>query len=72
MKFKQLSGIISSQMALEREIQLTEHLNSDLGMCSYDMMVLIVEIENVCGHEINTKLIKRDMTVEELLNIVNL
>lgn len=72
MKFEQLSSIISSQMALEREIKKTERLGSDVGMCSFDMMVLILEIENASGNEINTKLIKKDMTVEELLNIVNL
>lgn len=72
MKFEQLSSIISSQMALERKIQRTESLSNDIGMCSFDMMVMIVEIENACGHEINTALIKKDMTVDELLSIINM
>lgn len=72
MKFEQLSSIISSQMALERKIKRTESLSNDIGMCSFDMMVLIVEIENACGHEINTALIKKDMTVDELLSIINM
>ena len=72
MKFDQLSSIISSQMKLKRELQVTERLSSDIGMCSFDMMVLIVEIENACGHEINAQLIKKDMTVKELLNVINL
>ena len=72
MKFDQLSSIISSQMKLKRELQVTERLSSDIGMCSFDMMVLIVEIENACGHEINAQLIKKDMTVKELLKVINL
>lgn len=72
MKFEELSSIISSHMALEKKIQMSEHLSSDIGMCSFDMMMLIVEIENACGYEINAELIKKDMTVEELLNIVNM
>lgn len=72
MKFKQLSSIISSQMALERKIQGTETLSNDIGMCSFDMMMLIVEIENECGYEINTDLIQKDTTVDELLSIINM
>lgn len=71
MELQQLCDIISSQMKLDKKIERTDCLSSDIGMCSFDMMVLIVELENACGHEINTMMIKNDMTVEEFLAVVN-
>lgn len=72
MDLNELKIIISKQLSLENGVKASDHLATDLGLCSFDMMVLIVEIENVCGHEINTTLIKRDMTIAELLNVINI
>lgn len=71
MKLQQLCDLISSQMKLEKNIEKTDCLSSDLGMCSFDMMVLIVDLESACGHEINTMMLKKDMTVGELLAVIN-
>lgn len=72
MDLNELKIIISKQLSLENGVKASDHLATDLGLCSFDMMVLIVEIENVCGHEINTTLIKKDMTIAELLNVINI
>lgn len=72
MNIDELKLIISKQLSLENEAESSDHLATDLGLCSFDMMVMIVEIENICGHEINTALIKKDMTVNELLSLVNM
>ena len=72
MDLNELKIIISKQLSLENGVKASDHLATDLSLCSFDMMVLIVEIENVCGHEINTTLIKKDMTIAELLNVINI
>lgn len=72
MDINELKTIISKQLSIENGIKASDHLATDLGLCSFDMMVMIVEIENACGHEINTALIKKDMTVVELLNVINI
>lgn len=72
MDLNELKMIISKQLSLENGINQSDRLATDLGLCSFDMMVIIVEIENVCGHEINTALIKKDMTVAELLGVINI
>lgn len=71
MKLEQLCSIISSQINIEEKINSTDRL-SDLGICSFDMMVIIVEIKTLCGHDVDTTLIKKDMTVLELLNLINM
>ncbi len=68
MNLEQLCKIINVET---KEDVSQKHLASDLGLCSYDMMVLLVEIEDTCGHEIDTGLIKKDMTVTELLDVIN-
>ncbi|MCD7949413.1 MAG: phosphopantetheine-binding protein [Erysipelotrichaceae bacterium] len=68
MDLEQLCKIINVEA---KEDILQKHLASDLGLCSYDMMVLIVEIEDSCGYEIDTSLIKKDMTIAEVLDIIN-
>ena len=72
MNLNELKTVISKQLSSEDNVSATKHLATDLGLCSFDMMVMIVEIESTCGHEINTALIKKDMTVEELLNVINI
>lgn len=71
MKLEQLCNVISYQIKTDKKIESTDRLSSDIGICSFDMMVIIVEIEKICGHEIDTTLIKNDMTISELLNLIN-
>jgi acyl carrier protein len=72
MELNELKAIISDQLSVKNEIKASDHLATDLGLCSFDMMAIIVKAENTCGHEINTALLKKNMTVGELLNVIDI
>lgn len=71
MKFMQFCDIIESILHKKKDISLEQCLYSDLELCSLDMMVLIVEIEKASGKRIDVSSMKKDMTVNDLLCLIN-
>ncbi len=78
MNITQLRDIILQNVTLPDSIMsLSEkdfsslQLSDDLGICSYDMMVILVRIEKECDHEIDAMKICINMTVMDLLNLIN-
>lgn len=70
MNYKQLCAIITDILPKQKEISSESRLSSDLGLCSFDMMLLIFRVEEASGIQIDASSLKKDITVEELLNIV--
>ena len=70
MKLEQLCSIISSQINIEEKINSTDRL-SDLGICSFDMMVILVQIERMYGLEVDTSQIQNDISVMDFCNVIN-
>ena len=71
MKYEQLCTLIHESLLDDREISPNQLLSSDLGLCSFDMMVIIGRVEEITGHQINLSDIKKDMTVQEFFSIIN-
>lgn len=53
-----------------KEILPTHRLACDLGLCSFDMMMLLFQIESDCGCQVDVSTIKQDITVEELFELI--
>lgn len=71
MEFKQLCTIISGVLQEERMILPTDRLAEDLCLCSFDMMVIIAQIEEEYGCQLDVASVKKDMTVQELFSVVS-
>lgn len=48
------------------EITEDSKLRDDLGLCSYDMMLLIALLEEKTGKKVNMTVLKNDVTVKGL------
>lgn len=70
MEFKQLCDMINNILPKSKSIFPESRLSSDLGLCSFDMMLLIFQIEEICGHKISVSAIKKDMNVKELYKLI--
>ncbi len=70
MEFNELCMIINNILPESKDIIPESCLSSDLGLCSFDIMALIYQIEKICGHEISVSAIKKDMTVKELCKLI--
>lgn len=55
-----------SDMVENCEITEDSKLRDDLGLCSYDMMLLIALLEEKTGKKINLTVLKNDLTVKGL------
>lgn len=71
MEFTQFCDIIKNILHKKKDISLEQCLYSDLELCSLDMMILIIEIEKASGKQIDVSSIKKDMTVNDLLCLIN-
>lgn len=70
MNYMQLCKIIMDTIPVTKEIFPDSRLSSDLGLCSFDMMLLLFQIEKIIGTQVDLSLLKNDMTVSEMLNIL--
>ena len=71
MNYDQLCEIIKDVIPQSKEVFPDSKIVSDLGICSFDMMLLLFRIEDMMDVQIDTSLLKKDMTVNEILNVIN-
>lgn len=71
MGFEQLCTIILGVLQEERIILPNDRLTEDLCLCSFDMMVIIAQIEEEYGCQLDVTSVKKDMTVQELFSVVS-
>ena len=65
MKYEQFCTLINDVFPEKKEILPENCLASDLGLCSFDLMMLICLIEKNNGNNVNLSLLRNDMTVRE-------
>ncbi|WP_448784005.1 hypothetical protein [Blautia sp.] len=70
MKYEQFCTLINDVLAEKKEILPEDCLASDLGMCSFDLMMLICLIEKNNRSNVNLSLLRNDMTVREFFEQV--
>lgn len=73
MDINQLCDLIRQVVSIESDdAELSKkHLLSDLGICSFDMMVILVQIERMYGLEVDTSQIQNDISVMDFCNVIN-
>lgn len=72
MNCQSLCELISSVISTNQPIKIDSRLASDLGLCSFDMMLLLFKIEEEAGITIDASRLKNDMTVGDLLEVIAL
>lgn len=72
MNFQNLCELISGVVSVDQTVNKDSRLASDLGLCSFDMMLLLFKIEEATGKTIDASNLESDMTVEELLEVIAL
>lgn len=70
MKCEQFCGLIHDIFPELEEVLPEQRIASDLGLCSFDIMMIIVQIEELYGCQVDVSLIKKDMTVREFFSVV--
>ncbi|MGN1345012.1 MAG: acyl carrier protein [Traorella sp.] len=70
MDYQSLCELIIDIISTPKTINHDSRLASDLGLCSLDMMLLFLRIEETTGLEIDMSKLKMDMTVDEILEII--
>lgn len=71
MSFERLCELLAEIAPVPETICLESRLSSDLGLCSFDMMLLLLRIEESIAAEIDTSALKSDMTLHEILTLIN-
>lgn len=71
MNYQSLCELITTIIPTLQTIKPNSKLVSDLGLCSFDMMLLLYKLEEAVGIQIDASKLKRDMTVEELLQLID-
>lgn len=69
MEYEKFCSLIHDLLPEEQEILPDKHLSSDLGICSFDMMMLIFQIEELSEHKVEISEIKKDMTVRDFFGL---
>lgn len=70
MNYQSLCELIIDIISTPKTINHDSRLASDLGLCSFDMMLLLFKIEEAVGIQIDISKLKSDMTVGEILDII--
>lgn len=71
MDYNVFCKIIAENLSTIRTIQANDRLASDLGLCSFDLMVLLFNLEQTIGHQIDASSMKKDITVKELFDLIS-
>lgn len=69
MEYEKFCSLINDLLPEEQEILPNKHLSSDLGICSFDMMMLIFQIEELSGRKVEISAIKKDMMVKDFFEL---
>lgn len=70
MTYNQLCEIIQEIADTNSIVSRKSRLTSDLGLCSFDMMVLLSRLEDKINHSIDVTTISQDMTIEQLYEMI--
>lgn len=71
MDYTKFLSILQNICPEAEKILPENRLVSDLGLCSFDMMMLLFQLENECGYQIYISTIKQDITVKELFDLIS-
>lgn len=70
MTFEELKTIIESVVQEKVVIEPESILTDDLGITSFEMMVIIVKIEDEYKFQVDLSRVRKGMSVKDLLSIV--
>lgn len=70
MKLKQLQELILSVKADAKNLEPQHRLRQDTGLCSFDMRLLLVALDQKYGLRIPMALLHPEMTVSDLLDAI--
>ena len=70
MDYEQFCNMIEELMSEPAEIQREQQLSGDLGLCSFDMMMLTARIEAATGADLDVTRITKYTTVGELYDLI--
>lgn len=70
MEYDELLEIIKDVLPIKRDVQPDSKLKEDLGLCSFDMMLIILKLEKYINNEVDTSEFAKADTVNELYKIV--
>lgn len=70
MDIDKLIEIISLVLENKKNITADSKLKEDLGICSFDMIMIIADIEKNGEFKVNINEFKKEMTIKELRNII--
>ena len=71
MDYTKFLSIIQNILPATKDILPTSRLSGDLGLCSFDMMMLLFQLERVCGCQVDVSSVKQDITVNELFELIS-
>ena len=70
--FEHVEKVILQQVNYSGEIQPSSRLEDDIGVCSFDMMVIIYELEKQFNVKIDTSKFKKQMTIQDLSDLLTM
>lgn len=70
MEYDKLCEIINDILPEKKKISPEDYIVKDLGLCSFDIMVLIFQLEEEFGHQVRISDVKKDMMIKELFELV--
>ncbi len=70
MNFIELTDIIKQNLPEEKNINPDTRLSDDLGLCSFDMMLIIMQIDKVVSKKLDLTAFSKAKTVDDLYKIV--
>lgn len=71
MTIKKLTEIVIEIADNNSNVSENSRIISDLGLCSFDVMVLLSRIEHEVHHPIDATVMTRDMTVKQLYDLIS-
>ena len=71
MTFKKFTEMVEEIADKHSIVSGNSRITSDLGLCSFDVMVLLSRIEHEVNHPIDVALMTRDMTIKQLYDLIN-
>lgn len=70
MENERVLSILQRHTVSQSEIMYGDRIESDLGLCSFDMMLIVYEIEEELHKTIDFRKLHSDMTVKEFLAVI--
>ena len=71
MDYTKFLSILQNILPETKVLHANSRLAGDLGLCSFDMMMLLFQVEREYGCEVDVSAVKQDITVKELFELIN-